>query len=130
MTTDLQEIVRCTTDQPPPEFWVSVEDAKRLTDELRRLEAIVDKLPKTADGVTIIPGMPIILEWGATTYCPHYTDAFAVGPAECHPDGEYEPGSICIQFGDGSGLATWKADRVFSTREAAEAAKEKNPHGD
>ena len=44
MTTDLQEIVRCTTDQPPPAFWVSVEDAHRLTNELRRLEAIVTDL--------------------------------------------------------------------------------------
>ena len=123
MTTDLQEIVRCTTDQPPPEFWVSVEDAKRLTDELRRLEAIVDKLPKTADGVRIILG-ETELYWRP----PDYLDAQPCHLGKC----------ICITIGTELGRC-WVfgqtgskqlLENCYSTREAAEAAKEKNPHGD
>lgn len=32
------------------------QDIPALIEEVRRLRAIVDKLPKTADGVTVVPG--------------------------------------------------------------------------
>lgn len=72
--------------------------------EIKRLRAIVDKLPKTADGVPVVPGDDL---WS------HYYNEvigvkmpwLAVGPNE-----------------DGRGQTGYDPARCFSTREAAIAA--------
>lgn len=74
-----------------------------------RLQAIVDRLPKTADGVPIVPGMKVWFQrsrnhgWEVT--------AELVG-GYYQSNGDWS----CIDF-DGDGA------RDYSTREAAEAAK-------
>jgi hypothetical protein len=35
-----------------------------LLEEIRRLEAIVEKLPKTDDGVPVVPGVDKVYQWG------------------------------------------------------------------
>ena len=78
--------------------------------ELGRLQAIIDSLPRTADGVPVIPGMRdlyvVIRPFGVR-----------VGMWRCElllnvstPDGDY----------------TYRAPEMYSTRKAAEAAKEGN----
>ena len=63
MKIDLQEIVRTTFGQgnPTPCFYVSVEDARTLIDEIERLTAIADRLPKDALGNPISVGDTVTL---------------------------------------------------------------------
>ena len=42
----------------PQDDWL-VDLANKQADEIERLQAIVDRLPKTADGVPIVPGMDV-----------------------------------------------------------------------
>jgi len=74
-----------------------------LEAEIAELEDIVDKLPTTADGVPVVPGMEI---W--------------------HPDGRTGTASIAY-YGRGCFPSYVVAEYCYSTREAAEAAKEKQP---
>ncbi|MCP4410897.1 MAG: hypothetical protein GY807_24790 [Gammaproteobacteria bacterium] len=67
--------------------------------EIERLQAIVDKLPKTADGVPMTP----------------YADYYFPGSVD-------EIGFYTISNGHSGGL--WYAFDLYSTREAAEAASE------
>jgi hypothetical protein len=39
------------------------EDMTEAADEIARLTAIVDKLPTTADGVSVVPGMNVYFQW-------------------------------------------------------------------
>lgn len=43
---------------------LSREEVGRLRDEVERLTAMLDKLPKTADGVPIVPGMRVYYPMG------------------------------------------------------------------
>ena len=78
---------------------VTVAQYRKALDELERLRAIVDKLPKTADGVPVVPGLDNV--W--------VKNGPNVRPSES--------------------MTTWRLLQVrrsycYSTREAAEAAKQ------
>lgn len=79
----------------------------RLREHIERLRAIVDKLPKTADGVSITPGMTIWLNTRKSES--KGIDVSSVGTGFCElkdkPRGCYH-------------------DKFYSSKQAAEAAKE------
>jgi hypothetical protein len=100
----------------------TLEDAEYLQAaiaELTRLREIVDRLPKTADGVPITPGMRVYCSfvnesvWGSVSRQPE-------GRIKVHYDSP-------INLITGGKLLTKCSDPwlacVFSTREAAEAAQ-------
>lgn len=59
---DLQELVHTATVVLPNNgahdrfFYVHVSDAKMLLTKIEQLQAVIDRLPQTADGVPITPG--------------------------------------------------------------------------
>ena len=81
--------------------------AYELWDENKRLRAIVDKLPKTADGVPMYPTMRC---WNAAGV--EVIITFIANDGQCISTGGPK------WFG--------QSDRFFSTREAAKAAQEKS----
>lgn len=96
-----------------------------LRKQLAEAKAIVDRLPKTADGVIVTPGMPIVLDWGPCISCNRYTNDFAIGDGRIHEEWtDADDGTIAIRFGDGSGSSLWKRTDVYSTMAAAQAARE------
>jgi hypothetical protein len=91
-----------------------------VTAERDRYKAIVDQLPKTADGVPITPGM---LLWPPCGHVPLMHMPVHTDPVECYGKGckgepyygdndYYEPGEATI----------YKPEKCYSTREAALAA--------
>lgn len=78
--------------------------------ELRRLQATVDRLPKTADGVAIVPGDSVFL-WDNQTL-------FAVGVLTTGCGGE-------MLFGESASTRLRRGHEVYSTREAAEKARKR-----
>lgn len=77
-----------------------------LRAKLATKEAIIDKLPKTADGVPVVPGMELHTpDGGIVTACwvSEKSAAFLDGVAI---------------------LDNWRVDNLYSTPEAAKAAKE------
>jgi len=90
--------------------------AANRADELARrvedLEAIVAKLPKTADGVPIVPGMTVWEARGRDVYRMKNFRA-TLPDAEGFSESNWEKGwsSVC------------RLDRIFSTEAAALAAK-------
>lgn len=99
----------CDLDNPvkhwfrPKEVVVTVGDVQ---DELSRLRAFVGSFPETADGVMIMPNMPVWVKRGDVLY-----------------EGRLTPGDSYILI-EGSGAATYSylPNEVYSTKEAAEAA--------
>lgn len=75
-----------------------------LLNELRAARETLAKLPKTADGVTVVPGMPV-WDYGRSGY------GYGITPG-CH--------------GQGAPIYTWNGwttvGECYSTRSAAEAA--------
>ncbi len=53
------EIVNNKAQGLAPKVWQECELPEVLVAEIERLRAIVEKLPKTADGVPIVPGMEL-----------------------------------------------------------------------
>lgn len=45
------------------DFFGLTEIAEGLAAEVQRLEEVVAKLPRTADGVPVVPGMPVYVNW-------------------------------------------------------------------
>lgn len=88
-----------------------VANNQTLRAENRTLKAIVDKLPKTADAVPIVPGMRL--------YAPYNNGRTNTG-FQLH-NGQL----TCLYFDDGFDRCVWSQ---YSTREAAEAA-ERNGEG-
>lgn len=82
--------------------------------EIERLAAIVDRLPVTADGVRVVPGMDVYWPNRETTTLPSPVAGFSVGndPRYAHSwDNEF--------------LDHWvKVSLCYSTRDAALAARE------
>ena len=76
--------------------------------EIARLKAIVDKLPKTADGVPVVPD-DVVFHTGQT---------IEAGAVAIDPDGEW---LVYPQHTD----KPWAVKDCYSTRAAAEAAQEK-----
>jgi len=105
-------------DHWPVFGWYNDEDfcrayntAVQLADEVERLRAIVDKLPKTADGVPVVPGMTL---W----------DSIWLG----RPFGVQQLSVFCPN----ASRSEWMCNegevdvsQCYSTRAAAEAAGEK-----
>lgn len=87
--------VRNSRDATEPNGWPRwiCEDWLELMAEVEELQAIIAKLPRTADGVPVVPGMTLFLLSGSGAIIPTH--------AKMYTDYEKE---------------------YFSTREAAEAA--------
>lgn len=77
-------------------------------DEIIRLQAVVDKLPKTADGVSVVPGMKVWVRWRT----PEGTIVRQWETYTMSPFGA----------GDGDRLH-WNYAQCYSTEAAARAAK-------
>ena len=87
----------------------TIEAGRVLAAEVERLEAIVDKLSKTADGVLIVPEMRV---WGY-----HHIDGLIEGTVQFNL-------SIIGEF-NGYGWPILEAKDCYSTHEAAERQKGK-----
>ena len=90
------------------------QEIARLETEIADLRALVDKLPKTADGVPIMPRDPwgsvfavvngAVREWAISNIVPQWTNN----------------GFVWGAYADGLRQGEWYTmDRIFSTREAA-----------
>jgi hypothetical protein len=101
--------------------WIRADDVDaelaRLRERVGELEAIVDRLPRTADGVPVTPGDMIFM--------PASGDAIEVARFRnngCYPiyirgkSGELEPATLSVPV---------KVEECYSTRSAAEAAMKK-----
>lgn len=102
-------------------FSVSARDLEyEMLEEIERLQAIVDKLPETKDDVHVLPGDTVwsigddgVIEERGVLWSPQ-----ALWSSEAHPWPGYSAG-----FGiKGPPIAV---EDCYSTREAAEAAREK-----
>lgn len=91
-------------------------DVDALLAEVVRLREIVAKLPKTADGVEIVPGMKLYGVYGRNVYDD-------LGPVRNVPMPTVtEFGHPMIPLGH---QQTMRSNQLFSTRSAAEAARGK-----
>ena len=86
-----------------------LQEHAALTAERDRLQAIVDRLPKTADGVVITPGTMV------------YDHTGEVGFRVATYGGDNGHGG-CLWYATYGGIVAYEP--VYSTREAAEQAKE------
>lgn len=82
--------------------------------ELERLRAVVDRLPKTADGVPVTPGMEV---WK------HLKNGKAVSLGTIESIHHYDATTSRWPYRDQAN----PYELIYSTREAAEAAKEATP---
>ena len=96
------------------------KEYERKAAEIERLQSIVDKLPQTADGVPVVPNMRIWLPCETAGYHGQ-PPGKAVEAVVIWVSTEANP--MAIQFHSGE---NWNilGCRVFSSREAVEAAKE------
>jgi len=78
--------------------------------EIKRLRAIVDKLPKTKDGVPMAPGMELFVRYGG-----RITSGFARGFFQHRFSGKPPLWKVRFAWGDVD-----VAKQCYSTREAAE----------
>jgi len=96
-----------------------------LEAELSEANKTLEKLPVTADGVRVVPGMTIY----AVFFC---RSRGGLDPAEC-PNGECVVASVGGIFGQGCGIRIdgfeygFSGECFYSTREAAEAAAKETP---
>ena len=96
------------------EFQGFSESMQCLRNQLARLQAIVDKLPKTADGVPVVPGMRL--------YPLHPIDL------EAHIE---DYGTVTVALWDENsgvhlihGYDSFRVGNCYSTKEAAEAGED------
>ncbi len=83
--------------------------------EAERLQTIVDKLPKTADGVPITPGMEIRVRKPRISNQWYQFVVVAIHPNDViHGEGKHH----------GMSVGPFSASSLYSTREAAEGAAE------
>ena len=101
--------------------WLPVNPATvvKLLEEIKRLRAVVEKLPKTADGVPITPGMKLyrVFDYGNGNVSePHETKPITGFNTD-------ESGRLnSIHFENGWTMVAEHSE-TYSTFEAAEAAK-------
>ena len=95
-----------------------------LLAENARLRAVVDKLPKTADGVPVVPGMTICW-WCKGTLLSRVLDAYHTSHNVIYPQGK--PRRECVSARLPSYIQNVPLELCYSTHEAAEAATE-NDH--
>ena len=89
-----------------------------LSVKYTKLQAIVDKLPKTKDGVSVVPGLDTVY-----TYCNHHHKIVSGVVIHCENRRGYEWGMI-NRIDERFETVHPIQPYCFSTREAAEAAKE------
>ena len=105
--TDRLEIIAAffeTIERP-----VSAVRVRQAIVEINSLQAIVDKLPKTADGVPVVPGMVL---YSSQFICGHFRHPEIVVSLHPYAD-EHVSGWMSGALGE---------EELYSTREAAEAA--------
>lgn len=109
----------CYAPLDPPDM-SDGEYIQWLEAERERLEAIIDKLPKTADGVPVTPGLTVFYSYGDIVAFPMRVQEFS---------------EWCVMDGVATAFAEGRHEDVFhlfyttecySTREAAEAAVEQD----
>jgi hypothetical protein len=88
-------------------------DCQQAADELERLQAIVDRLPKTADGVPITPGMVLYDSLDVRFNNPWTVTGFKVD----------RNGNLACVFGQ-NGSFDAICSGYYSTRESAEKARQ------
>jgi len=98
---------------------------RSAADEIDRLQAIVDRLPKTADGIPVTPGMKV---WHCANrhYGPHAGKLFESEGIDARMPSPYCLGEHCYSDGcqgDDGGGRTWRFEDCYSTRQAAEKAR-------
>ena len=86
-------------------------------DETERLQAIVDKLPKTADGVPVTPEMILWRKW--PDLAPECDSIRTATVKAVHASGAT---LYCVAHGDGYRETPVPWSELYSTREAAKAA--------
>lgn len=91
--------------------FVSEEEAEKLEAETERLQAIVDKLPTTADGVAVLPGMTVWVD-------ADYGDGLKIW--------ELVVDDLSMAGAWDGARCHWGHFHSYSTREACEAAVAKN----
>lgn len=92
----------------------TIAAASAIAEDRDRLRAVVDRLPKTADGVAVVPGMTLWQRPGLISgkkYPPREIDWFVLIGGEDGLLGEVEEYSW-----------TYRSSDCYSTRSAAEAA--------
>jgi len=87
---------------------------EKAAQQIERLQDIVGRLPKTVDGVPVVPGMKLYDGIGH-----HYVDPWVVTGFKVGRNGEL----TCL-FGE-NGSFDAICTQYYSTREAAEAARTK-----
>lgn len=97
------------------QWLVNYEKAQTVIDDNARLQAIVDQLPKTADGVLVVGCRTLV-------YLCHDGTILDVTGWYLYDDGVW---GVRITIDDGSTMTSLNTGRVYSTREAAVATKEK-----
>lgn len=96
-------IAKATIDREVmPSKYVAHEHYEQLETEIARLREIVDKLPKTADGVPVVPGMKVY---------------YAIVKEDLRVRDIY---ASRINSSSPTRFSCWSS--IYSTREAAEAA--------
>lgn len=104
----------------PQGAWVRYDDHKAIyktgcdmiaerDSRIAELEAVVSKLPKTADGVVVTPGMSVWVDRGSDVY-----------EEDRYEEGAWWPDESCDIYGDGEYITL---GNCYSTRAAALAAK-------
>ena len=86
---------------------------RRIREEILRLRAIIEKLPNTADGVSVVPGVDYVWAWW-----PREGRWVAIGIVGTTAQAPHACGSWCRSV-----------SACDSTREAAEAARGKENDG-
>lgn len=118
--------------RPTEEYLATLTDHTRnyildLEAEVERLRAVVDQLPRTADGVPILPG--IRLWWIERNNPPRFPPTIETAVVESlHPE-DWENRFTFGSSGPTEQTKRWfvEPNRSYSTREVAEAAKEAKP---
>ena len=85
--------------------------AEAMEEGLAEAEAVIAKLPKTADGVVVVPGMEVWVHGEGDL------EGVCV-PQQVHPSATW---LMQVERFEGSGMLYFS--RMYSTREAAQAAK-------
>jgi hypothetical protein len=116
---NIDEIIAWWKEDKAGRAFMDALSADALVAEIERLKGIVDKLPKTADGVPVYPGMRLWLR------CPGEIVSGVTRGAWTHgADKSLDSAEVSEDSGEWD---TWRLAACYSTREAT-AAKE-TPNG-
>ncbi len=117
MQTDVELLREFANDGRP--ISGASSDFERIADRSETLEATDAKLPKTADGVSVVPEDEVWRKW--PNIAPECESVRKHQVKAVCADGAY---LYCVVHGDGYRETPIPLAELFSTREAAEKAKE------